>query len=499
MEAAADGTLCTVRRTVAHQVVGLASVFGLATVLVVAFSATTGAVDTDTSIHTTSLDFGMVDLGATSGPMAATLTNGGGDPFGPIDMFGGAPGGPFNASQNCQGVTLSAGGSCAVTYTFAPTAAGPASSASNFTISETGTQAGGEDFSVALTGVGVDPTTTTTSSTTTTTSSTTSTTTTAAPSNTASATTAPPSGGGGGTPAEPPTAATTTSTSTTSSTIARQPLTGIVVASQPALVVKVANVDAAPQSGLNQADIVFEEIVEGRATRFAAVFNSAEANPVGPIRSARTQDVDLLLSLNDPALAYSGANTGVDEALRAAGFELLSEGAPGFFRDDSRAAPHNLYANVAQLWPQLVSSGDAVPAFEYIAPGTQVAGSPVAFAEMRVGDYQVRWDFDAAQGLFMRSQLGAPHLLTDGQASANSVVVLVIPYGVSPAGGGPEAQTLGTGRAVVYSDGHKIEGTWTRANATDPFHLEANGQPILLGPGRTWVELVDDQNNLVDG
>ena len=71
-----------------------------------------------------------------------------------------------------------------------------------------------------------------------------------------------------------------------------------------------------------------------RPTRFAAVFNSMEANPVGPIRSARTQDVNLLLSLNDPAIAYSGANAEVNSALQAAGFELFGEGTPGFFRRD---------------------------------------------------------------------------------------------------------------------------------------------------------------------
>ena len=135
----------------------------------------------------------------------------------------------------------------------------------------------------------------------------------------------------------------------------------MVSAPRPALVVKVDNVDAEPQSGLNQADVVFEEIVEGRATRFAAVFNSMEFDPVGPIRSGRTQDINLLLSLNDPAIVYSGANAEVNDALSAAGFELLGEGTPGFFRSDDRPAPHNLYANLSELWPQLVSSGDAVP------------------------------------------------------------------------------------------------------------------------------------------
>ena len=70
---------------------------------------------------------------------------------------------------------------------------------------------------------------------------------------------------------------------------------------------------------------------------------------------------------------------------------------------------------------------------------------------------------------------------------------------MSPAGGGPEAQTLGSGPAVVYTDGRKIEGSWSRQNPTDQFSLEAGGQPILLAPGRTWVELVDAQHNLTDG
>jgi hypothetical protein len=264
-------------------------------------------------------------------------------------------------------------------------------------------------------------------------------------------------------------------------------------------VVKIDNVDAEPQAGLNQADIVFEEIVEGRATRFAAVFNSTEHNPVGPIRSARTQDVDLLLCLNDPALAYSGANPDVNDALDAAGFELFSEGDPGFFRNEALPAPHNLFANLSTLFPQVTSSGNAVPVFQYAAPGQDLGGSPVAFAEMMVGGYDVGWTWDANQGLFLRSQLGSPHEVTDGQASADSVVVLVVEYGESPVDSGPEARTVGSGAAVVYTDGRRIEGTWTRANPTDPFTLTSATGPILLAPGRTWVELVDAQHNLTDG
>ena len=296
-------------------------------------------------------------------------------------------------------------------------------------------------------------------------------------------------------------ATTTTAAPTTTTEVVRYPLTGVAVADpgaytpRPAMVVKIDNVDAEPQSGLNQADIVYEEIVEGRATRFAAVFNSMESDPVGPIRSGRTQDINLLSNLNDPVFVWSGGNAGVSNALQATGWTLLGQGTPGFFRDGGRPAPHNLYANMTELWPQAGDSGEAVPIFEY---GAASGGTPVTFAEMQVGGYAVRWDWDAAQGLFLRSQLGSEHEATDGRVNTNNVVVLVVPYGTSPFGG-PESQTVGTGVAVVYSDGRKIEGTWTRTNPEDPWTLEAGGQPILLAPGRTWVELVDESNGLTDG
>jgi len=115
------------------------------------------AVETAMEIDITAVDFGEVTVGKTS-TMAVTLTNGGAVSFGPINMFGGAPpSAEFNASQNCQGTTLAAGGSCKVTYSFAPTAPGTFNDASNFTVSQTPNQSDGEDFSVSLVGVGVNP------------------------------------------------------------------------------------------------------------------------------------------------------------------------------------------------------------------------------------------------------------------------------------------------------------------------------------------------------
>lgn len=317
-----------------------------------------------------------------------------------------------------------------------------------------------------------------------------------------------------GTTAEPyvPPASTTTivapTTSVTATTVPatpRVPLTGKPLASgekapdRPAMVVKIDNVGAArPQTGLNQADIVFEEIVEGRATRFAAVFHSQGANPVGPIRSGRSQDIDLLSGLNQPIFVWSGGNHGVVRVIEESDFYTLNAtGRPpatGFFRSSDRPAPHNLYSNTDPYWVQLTwALGRPEPVFTYVEPGEAVPGTAASFVQMNVGGNRIRWDYDAGSGLYMRQQNGSPHRLTDGQASADNVVVLVTNYRPSSIDTrSPEAITVGTGFAFVYSDGKYQEGIWSRKDNRAPITLVTrDGDPIDIAPGRTWVELAD--------
>jgi Abnormal spindle-like microcephaly-assoc'd, ASPM-SPD-2-Hydin len=143
----------TTRSTIRH---GRAPLTTICIVLLVVgvLAPPAAAVDTDMAISTTAIDFGTVAVGATA-QSSVTLTNTGGDPFGPINIFGGAPPTPeFNASQNCQATTLPAGGSCQVNYSFSPGAPGQYTDVSSFTISETASQSDGEDFSVSLAGQG---------------------------------------------------------------------------------------------------------------------------------------------------------------------------------------------------------------------------------------------------------------------------------------------------------------------------------------------------------
>ena len=302
-------------------------------------------------------------------------------------------------------------------------------------------------------------------------------------------------------------APTTTEAATTTTEAAGPvyPLTGLPVtdpaaAERPALVVKIDNNKAArPQSGLNEADIVFEEIVEVQ-TRFAAVFHSTGSDPVGPIRSGRTQDIDLLGSFDRPLFVWSGGNRNVTRAIEESDLVDLSaqknvnyQGG-GFFRYDQRRSPHNLYAQTSMLWT--LAPDDAAPPpqqFEYLAKGDEATGEPASGAAGDMDGLSITWTHDPATGLYARTSAGEPHLdaISGGQVTTANVVVMEVVYRPSPADArSPEAQTIGSGNALVFTGGKVVVGTWTRTDRLSPVVLtDAAGEPIRLTPGRTWVEL----------
>ena len=320
----------------------------------------------------------------------------------------------------------------------------------------------------------IPPTSTTTSTTTTTTPSTT------APSTTVEATTT-----------------TVEATTTTLPAPPVYPLTGVLVAdpaiaARPALVVKIDNASGArPQTGFNSADLVYEEIVNDNLTRFAMVFHSAGSDPVGPIRSGRMQDIDLFGSLNRPLFAWSGGNATVTDAIRASDLiEIGPNSARVYFRS-GRKAPHNLYANTTDLWgftPYL--AGPPAQQFLYRSEGEPAAGVPARGVGIALDSINAEWDWDPASGHYLRTMEGRPHEDgAGGRVSTNNVVVLVVEY-LSGISGSPDAHTLGTGEAFVFTAGNYIHGTWTRNDRLQPFTLTADdGTPIELTPGRTFIEL----------
>ncbi|MEY4227484.1 MAG: hypothetical protein RLZ84_76 [Actinomycetota bacterium] len=289
------------------------------------------------------------------------------------------------------------------------------------------------------------------------------------------------------------------------------PLTGLpldeadeLTSLRPALVAKIdAHPLANPQTGLQAADIVFEENVE-RLTRFAAIMHSKGSDPVGPLRSGRTQDIDILGAYNKPLFAWSGGNVRVTKAVNDSDLvnvgHSASRGKGGYYREKTRKAPHNLYAKTTDLW-KLAPEGSGPPQAQFVYRGTSDAmpatAAPAAGTKVSMDNMKVYWQWDPSTSSYIRfvedlKRVSQPHMDTDGtQVSAANVVVLYVEYKRSKADRkSPEAQTIGKGLMAVHTNGVWIGGTWERKERTQPFTLkDTAGAVVRLTPGRTWVEL----------
>ncbi len=267
--------------------------------------------------------------------------------------------------------------------------------------------------------------------------------------------------------------------------------------SRPALAVKIDNVSLArPQSGINQADIVFVEEVEGGLTRLAAVFHSTGAKVVGPVRSMRTGDFNLLGQLNSPLFANSGGNRGARAALAKS--TLIDVGASskpeGYYRDRSRSAPHNLYTNTFNLWAigADLDTSTPSPMFTFRDPADPIDPSARPVGGVTINYPRSTVDYSWNGSGWNRSQDGSPTVDTNGKRTApTTVIVQFVDYGISAADAkSPEAVTIGTGTAWVLTDGQVIEATWRRPELTDQTeYVDSEGRPISILPGRTWIEL----------
>lgn len=294
---------------------------------------------------------------------------------------------------------------------------------------------------------------------------------------------------------------TTTTTTTVAPVIA--PLTGAPgdAASRRrcAVTVKIDNTTMArPQDGIDEADVVYEEVVEGGITRLAAMFNGRAPAKVGPVRSVRKTDQTLVRPVGG-VFAYSGGAPYAIESIATAPVVRLDETAAGdlMFRDGARRAPHNLYARVDAMYGRCGPKVPPPALFAYRPRGVPTQrGLPVATAVVgfRSG-FAVTWTWDVGRRAFTRSIFGAPDTVASGVLLApRNVVVMWARYsGGSASGLGAEAELTGTGRLLVLTGGRRIEGTWSRPDPELPARLlGADGTEIRLTPGQTWVELPEE-------
>lgn len=275
------------------------------------------------------------------------------------------------------------------------------------------------------------------------------------------------------------------------------PFTGLsasIPASMPAVVVKVSNNSSTSRSaliGLDQADIIFEERIEGSATRFFSVFHSSLPENVGPVRSGRTTDIQLTENLNNPIFGYSGSNQGIARQINfAASNNLLrpyvnTDRSP-FARDSRWRAPDNLFVSPAGLGACGTADPTAIFSYGSNNSGTAQAASSVSFSA------RSSFRFDWNGSTWTRSQSGSQHVTRDGEAlDPTNVVVLFVPYTQSQIDSNSvDAVTVGSGEAWVLRDGTITTGGYARERGHDPYTLtDGNGSAINLAAGQTWVVL----------
>jgi hypothetical protein len=309
-----------------------------------------------------------------------------------------------------------------------------------------------------------------------------------------------------GTTSSSPDPTTATATSTTPPPPPVYPLTGVQapgVIARPALAVKIENsIDARPQTGLNAADMVWEEVVEGGITRYVAVYQSGVPAEIGPVRSVRPMDPAIAAPLHG-LLAFSGGQQQYVDAVSAAGLQVLSmdAGADGFYRVRSRPAPHNVYATPQTMLDQADGAhlASPPPQFTFAGPGQQPSvGAAAGLVQLKLsGISHPSWTWSAPDAAWLRTEGSTPAVEADGaRLRATNVVVLavtVVNTGArDPAGNPvPETQLIGSGSALVAVGGTVLHATWSKASVADPVVLTGpDGAVVRLAPGTTWVELM---------
>lgn len=306
------------------------------------------------------------------------------------------------------------------------------------------------------------------------------------------------------------------------------PLTGLTVANPAALnrrplLVKISNSPdcVRPQSGISQADLVFEHYAEGGTTRLTALFWTHDVSRIGSVRSARLIDLELP-AMYQALFAFSGASDGLKRLIAESDFfpYVLSPdyepGHPGFYRrsiDEIRCelVEHTLFTSTERLWANAdlknINQRPTVEGmvFNSAMPAGGQPGDELVVAY--VGSYAY-WGYSAADGRYYRTNNGGQHTddLTGAPVTASNVVVLFVNHvtsdiiedfvGYNPDTGqggnySVQIQLWGSGDALLFRDGQAYPIKWIRPERNRPFNLtDAAGNLIAMKPGTTWYQLV---------
>src|SRR3954453_20404286 len=271
------------------------------------------------------------------------------------------------------------------------------------------------------------------------------------------------------------------------------PLTGGKVSDNPVIAAKVENIAAArPQVGLSLADITFVEEVEGAQTRLVAVYHTRFPKRLGPVRSARSTDVQLLPLFGKPGLVYSGANSNVQGKISRSSIVPIERST----RDHTRVAPHNVFVNLDKIANSVKAGRVSDIGWTFAARDPRWdSAEKAADPKGKVGNDT--FSFDYSSGAYVVKWRGQASSDGDSgnKATTDNVVIMSVhnhPDGNRDVLGSASvmSDTVGKGKVAIYRDGRKLSGTWARKSATgDLVFTDGSGKDIPLKPGKTWVLL----------
>ncbi|QKS46408.1 DUF3048 domain-containing protein [Paenibacillus cellulosilyticus] len=270
---------------------------------------------------------------------------------------------------------------------------------------------------------------------------------------------------------------------------------------QRPIAVSVNNFKAArPQSGLTQADIVWEVLAEGGITRLIAVFQSSSfTDPIGPIRSIRPYLIDIAESYHS-VIVHAGASTDAYDLLQHHNKDYLDEitnAGPYYWRDNTRKAPHNLYSDLTKMRAgaekKNYASEVTIPTLPFSAEGAGTYDGPATNIDITflLEDYKVSYAYDAAKGVYLRSINDEPHIdkNNDEQLSAANVVVLGADHKTLDDYGRLSVNLTSGGKAVLFQNGQAVACEWTR-QGSDLIRITKDGKELSMLPGHTYYHIV---------
>ncbi|MGW2175686.1 DUF3048 domain-containing protein [Streptomyces sp. NPDC001705] len=266
-------------------------------------------------------------------------------------------------------------------------------------------------------------------------------------------------------------------------------------ATGPVLAVKVDNApEARPQTGLDAADVVYAEPVEGGLSRLMALYATRLPEEVGPVRSARESDLELLRQFDRPTLAFSGAQSKLLPLIERAPLRAVTPGdAPGaYVRHADRQAPHNLYLRPGELPAEPAGSAALTTGFTFgKAPG---GGRAEPSRTVRYPATSFTFTWSESRDRWLVSLDGSPAGAADGEGPAPATVVVQhvtvhdSAFRDFRGSNSPYVESVGSGRAEVLRDGRTYDATWTRGTAADGTTFTTrDGAALNFAEGQVWV------------